>query len=125
MPLVIFASVFACAMRAAAMRRELYSVSNGSGGAQSGNKMVMALAVNNGTSAALARGSVWMVFEYLPFDLNGTIEQLREQEGQLTVAEVKRVVYDILKALEFCHSRNVIHRDLKSTSQKLCPQPNW
>lgn len=29
------------------------------------------------------KSSVWMVFEYLPFDLNGIIEQLRDQDKQV------------------------------------------
>jgi serine/threonine protein kinase len=62
----------------------------------------------------LSKGSVWMVFEYLPFDLNGTIEKHKEKEDHFTIPEVKRILYDILSALQFCHSHNIIHRDLKS-----------
>lgn len=63
-----------------------------------------------------AKGSVWMVFEYLPFDLTGTIDQLREQDKHLSVGEVRGILRGILEALDYCHSRNVIHRDLKSAN---------
>lgn len=102
----------------APLRRDPLERQNSVGGLESAYKSGVVLNVEKGPIVTTpAKGSVWMVFEYLPFDLNGTIEQLREQEGQLTIPEVKRIVYDILKALEFCHSKNVIHRDLKSMSR--------
>ncbi|GFE55807.1 kinase domain containing protein protein [Babesia ovis] len=69
---------------------------------------------------------VWMVFEYLPFDLSGYIEALRdptEKRDKLTkplmwlsIGEIKSIMLQLLQAVYFCHRNNVLHRDLKTAN---------
>ncbi|GIX64050.1 protein kinase domain containing protein [Babesia caballi] len=69
---------------------------------------------------------VWMVFEYLPFDLSGYIEALRdptEKRDKLTkplmwlsIGEIKSIMCQLLRAVAFCHRNNVLHRDLKTAN---------
>eukprot|EP01054_Gregarina_sp_Poly1_P009235 Gregarina_sp_Poly_1__9234@NODE_56_length_17373_cov_108_729111_g48_i0_p3_GENE_NODE_56_length_17373_cov_108_729111_g48_i0NODE_56_length_17373_cov_108_729111_g48_i0_p3_ORF_typecomplete_len623_score99_48Pkinase/PF00069_25/1_2e64Pkinase_Tyr/PF07714_17/3_4e34Kinaselike/PF14531_6/5_1e13Kdo/PF06293_14/1_6e07Kdo/PF06293_14/1_1e03Pkinase_fungal/PF17667_1/4_3e06WaaY/PF06176_11/0_0065RIO1/PF01163_22/0_084EcKinase/PF02958_20/0_15Seadorna_VP7/PF07387_11/0_17_NODE_56_length_17373_cov_108_729111_g48_i0144061627 len=61
-------------------------------------------------------GTIWMVFEFTPYDLHTYIE-LNEHEGKLlSLSEVKLIVKELLIALEHCHSRNILHRDLKTAN---------
>ncbi|VUC55099.1 cdc2-related protein kinase 3 [Plasmodium berghei ANKA] len=66
--------------------------------------------------------SIWMVFEYVPFDLSGYSELLREERQQkdryknmnlFTIGEIKNIMLQLFQALEYCHKNNVIHRDIK------------
>ncbi|KAK7342840.1 hypothetical protein VNO80_25796 [Phaseolus coccineus] len=51
-----------------------------------------------------------LIFEHLDFDLHEFISNSRFSKDALTV---KSFMYQILSAVEFCHSRKVLHRDLK------------
>ncbi|ESW05311.1 hypothetical protein PHAVU_011G169500 [Phaseolus vulgaris] len=51
-----------------------------------------------------------LIFEHLDFDLHEFIYDSRFSMDALTV---KSFMYQILSAVEFCHSRKVLHRDLK------------
>ncbi|CDR95551.1 protein kinase domain containing protein, putative [Babesia bigemina] len=69
---------------------------------------------------------VWMVFEYLPFDLSGYIEALRDPSEKrdkltkplmwLSIGEIKSIMHQLLRAVSFCHRNNVLHRDLKTAN---------
>ncbi|EDO05279.1 protein kinase domain containing protein [Babesia bovis T2Bo] len=69
---------------------------------------------------------VWMVFEYLPFDLSGYIEALRDPTEKrdklskplmwLSIGEIKSIMLQLLRAVHFCHYNNVLHRDLKTAN---------
>ncbi|CCF73554.1 Protein tyrosine kinase [Babesia microti strain RI] len=70
--------------------------------------------------------NVWMVFEYMPFDLSGYIEALRDSRDKrekfirpatwFSTGEVKNIMLQLFRALAHCHKNNVIHRDLKSAN---------
>lgn len=53
---------------------------------------------------------VYMVFELMTHDLAGILHS----KVLFTEGEVKYIVVEILKGMLFCHSKNVVHRDLKS-----------
>lgn len=69
---------------------------------------------------------VWMVFEYLPFDLSGYIEALRDPAEKrdklikplmwLSIGEIKSIMHQLLSAVAFCHRNNILHRDLKTAN---------
>lgn len=57
-----------------------------------------------------ADGKLYLVFEYLEEDLKKAIEK---QAGGYSGMELKRLVYQLLDGLYFCHRHRIVHRDLK------------
>ena len=51
-----------------------------------------------------------MVFEYIEKNL---LEILEENTNGLDQEDVRRYLYQVFKAIEYCHRNNVIHRDIK------------
>jgi len=51
-----------------------------------------------------------LIFEYAEQDLKDYLSKLDKPPH---IEEVKRLIYQLLTGLEFCHRNNVIHRDLK------------
>ena len=51
-----------------------------------------------------------LVFEYLDMDLKKFMDR---EQGNLDPATVQMFLKDLLKGVQYCHSRNVLHRDLK------------
>lgn len=51
-----------------------------------------------------------LVFEYSDQDLKKYFDSCN---GEIDIDTVKSFMYQLLKGLAFCHSRNVLHRDLK------------
>ncbi|KAF4675093.1 hypothetical protein FOL47_008268 [Perkinsus chesapeaki] len=66
------------------------------------------------SSAATAhnrnRGSLYMVEEFAQHDLSGILE---ERKRMLTIPEVKCMIIQTLRALDYCHLNGIVHRDLK------------
>ena len=54
--------------------------------------------------------NVNVVLDLMQHDLEAVV---RDGSIRLTEADVKRFVFQILQALEYCHRRHVLHRDLK------------
>jgi len=57
------------------------------------------------------RGSIYLVFEYIDHDLTG----LSDSHGtvRFTEAHIKSFLKQLLEALLFCHSKKILHRDVK------------
>ncbi|KDO27987.1 CMGC/CDK protein kinase [Saprolegnia parasitica CBS 223.65] len=56
------------------------------------------------------RSGVFLVFEYCEHDLSALLTNVRHP---FTESEAKRVLIELLRAVEYLHSLNIIHRDLK------------
>jgi serine/threonine protein kinase len=57
-----------------------------------------------------SEGRLYLVFEFVDKDLKKHMEAC---EGNLSPRTVKSYTYQLVKGLEFCHVRGVMHRDLK------------
>lgn len=63
------------------------------------------------------KGSVYLAFEYAEHDLCGLHERLRRTGGnEMPPSLTKSFLKQLLSAIEYCHSRGVLHRDLKSSN---------
>ncbi len=51
--------------------------------------------------------------EYMPMDLRSFIEQNRKDTLKYNSKTIKIIMYQILKGIEFLHSKKILHRDLK------------
>eukprot|EP01022_Parablepharisma_sp_SALTPOND_P025643 TRINITY_DN601_c0_g1_i2.p1 TRINITY_DN601_c0_g1~~TRINITY_DN601_c0_g1_i2.p1 ORF type:complete len:307 (+),score=25.22 TRINITY_DN601_c0_g1_i2:202-1122(+) len=56
------------------------------------------------------KGILYLVFEYLEKSL---LEVLEDRPNGLDPETVRKYIYQLLKAIDFCHRQNVIHRDVK------------
>ena len=53
---------------------------------------------------------IYLVFEYLDKNL---LEVIEEKPEGLEEEQIKKIIFQILVALDFIHNHNVIHRDIK------------
>jgi cell division cycle 2-like protein len=56
---------------------------------------------------------VYMVMEYMEHELKNLIEK---SNYQFSLAEVKSLVKQLLQSIEHFHSKNIMHRDLKTAN---------
>lgn len=56
------------------------------------------------------KGKLYLVFEYVEKNL---LEVLESHQGGLPPELVRRYVFQLCRAIEWCHRNNVIHRDIK------------
>lgn len=56
------------------------------------------------------KGKLHLVFEYVEKTI---LEVLERKPNGLDEGEVRRYTYQLLRAVDYCHSHNVIHRDVK------------
>lgn len=59
---------------------------------------------------------LYMVLEHLA---GGTLEERISTVGSLSEEDVYQIVNSLVDAMEFCHSKNIVHRDLKVDSSDL------
>lgn len=62
---------------------------------------------------------LYLVFEYLDKNL---LEVLEENPNGIELGQVCHYIYQLLKAIEYCHRNNVIHRDIKPENLLINPK---
>ncbi|KAJ3427344.1 cyclin-dependent kinase c-2 [Anaeramoeba flamelloides] len=70
--------------------------------------------VTNDSKKTEGKGSVFMVFEYVEHDLAGLIDLPNVRK--FTLPQIKCYIKQLLEGLHFCHSKNVLHRDIKGAN---------
>ena len=70
------------------------------------------------TSHLFRMNRLYLVFEYLEKNL---LEILEENPNGLDLDSVRTYIYQLLKAIEYCHRNNVIHRDIKPENLLIKP----
>jgi cyclin-dependent kinase 12/13 len=66
--------------------------------------------VSSGNAANKHKGSIYMVLGFVEHDLVGILELWKRR---LTIPEVKSFSMQLLRAIDFCHLKGIVHRDLK------------
>uniref|UniRef100_H2YU45 Protein kinase domain-containing protein n=2 Tax=Ciona savignyi TaxID=51511 RepID=H2YU45_CIOSA len=56
------------------------------------------------------RGKLYLVFEYVEKNM---LELLEEQPNGVAPEKVRSYIYQLIKAVHWCHANDVIHRDIK------------
>ena len=56
------------------------------------------------------KGKLYLVFEYVDRTI---LEDLEKHSDGLGLDNVKKITWQLCRAIEFCHAHNVIHRDIK------------
>lgn len=83
-------------------------------------------------AASLEHPNIMPVYEYgergglaylvMPYVGGGTLRDVMEREGQLALPKVVNYLEQLAAALDFAHSRGVIHRDVKPANILLTPE---
>ena len=63
--------------------------------------------------SSILAGSFYMVFEFMDHDLMGLLESGLVALSEANIASLMR---QLMEALNFCHKRNFLHRDIKCSN---------
>lgn len=55
----------------------------------------------------------FMIMDHIDHDLGNILKHLSSKENKLTISEIKCIMIQLLKGMEYLHDNWVIHRDLK------------
>lgn len=56
---------------------------------------------------------LYLVFEYLDYDLKKLLDAMNSKKTKMSPSLVKSYLFQMLLGTYFCHSRRILHRDLK------------
>lgn len=56
---------------------------------------------------------MYLVFEYMKCDLKFFINSVKDSEQIIPFIDIKKQFYRILQAIDICHSKGIVHRDIK------------
>ena len=61
----------------------------------------------------MAKSQLWLNFEYIKYDLQKYMKELRMNHDKLSLKDVRDIMYKIISGMNYLHERGIIHRDLK------------
>ena len=64
------------------------------------------------------KGKLYLVFEYVEKNL---LEILEQQPGGLPPELVRKYIYQLCRAINWCHEHDVVHRDIKPENLLINP----
>ncbi|KAG5860615.1 cyclin-dependent protein kinase [Encephalitozoon hellem] len=67
---------------------------------------------------------MYLVFEYVELDLRRYLDKMNDEGRFANEDFVKKMSHQLLTAMEYCHSRNIFHRDLKPQNILIDPKEN-
>lgn len=74
---------------------------------------LMEIVMNSPSEANRGKGSIYMVFEFMDYDLTGLMEEYKRQNRRFSPAQVKGYMKQLLEGIFYVHSNSVLHRDIK------------
>lgn len=67
---------------------------------------------------------MYLVFEYVELDLRRYLDKMSDEGRSSGEAFIRKMSQQLLTAMEYCHSRNIFHRDLKPQNILVDPDEN-
>jgi len=74
------------------------------------------IVTSKGTSENKGESSIYMVFEYMDHDLTGLMLMSDSNPWTPTPAHIKCYMKQLLQGLHHCHTKGVLHRDIKGSN---------
>ncbi|KCV68986.1 CMGC/CDK protein kinase [Fonticula alba] len=66
--------------------------------------------------AILQNDTVYLVFEFMPYDLSGILSKVAQGQLLLRETHIRRWARDLLSGVAFLHAAGMMHRDIKSAN---------
>jgi serine/threonine protein kinase len=70
----------------------------------------------------LSEKKIELCLEFFPLDLKKMMDQYKNNSKVYNLNNLKTIIYQILKATDYLHSRKILHRDLKPQNILICDQ---
>lgn len=70
------------------------------------------------------KGRLNLIFEYLDLDLKRYMTCVKGNENGFTPLHIKSYLWQLVSAIDFCHKRRILHRDLKPQNLLIDPLGN-